>query len=455
MSTLTLYNSLTRQLEVFSPLQPGKVRMYVCGMTVYDFCHLGHARVFVVFDMVSRWLRASGYQVTYVRNITDIDDKIIKRAAENNESPASLTQRYIEAMHEDEARLGVLRPDYEPRATEYVAEMTAMIQALELKGLAYQAENGDVYYSVRGFPGYGALSGKSLEDLRAGERVEIDTHKRDPLDFVLWKAAKPGEPAWPGPHGLGRPGWHIECSVMSGKLLGRHFDIHGGGQDLQFPHHENEIAQSEGAHDCKFVNYWLHNGFVRVDNEKMSKSLGNFFTIREILDKFDPEVVRFFILRAHYRSPLNYSDAHLEDAKSALTRLYTALKNAPPAEIKLDWNNAYAIRFKAAMDDDFNTPEAMAVLFELAGEVNKSKNAELAGLLKAMGSVVGLLQRLPEIFLRGESSGDDERIDSLVKARQEAKLSRNFAEADRIRDELKGAGIILEDGPHGTTWRRA
>lgn len=455
MSTLTLYNSLTRQLEVFRPLQPGKVRMYVCGMTVYDFCHLGHARVFVVFDMVSRWLRASGYQVTYVRNITDIDDKIIKRAAENGESPASLTQRYIDAMHEDEARLGVLRPDFEPRATEYVAEMTAMIQALEIKGLAYQAENGDVYYSVRGFPGYGALSGKSLEDLRAGERVEIDTHKRDPLDFVLWKAAKPGEPAWPGPYGPGRPGWHIECSVMSGKLLGSHFDIHGGGQDLQFPHHENEIAQSEGAHGCKFVNYWLHNGFVRVDNEKMSKSLGNFFTIREILDKFDPEVVRFFILRAHYRSPLNYSDAHLEDAKSALTRLYTALKNVPPAEIKLDWKNVYATRFKVAMDEDFNTPEAMAVLFELASEVNKSKSAELAGLLKALGNVVGLLQRLPEAFLRGESSSDDEKIDSLVKARQEAKLSRNFAEADRIRDELKAAGIILEDGPQGTTWRRA
>ena len=455
MSTLTLYNSLTRQPEVFKPLQPGKVRMYVCGMTVYDYCHLGHARVFVVFDMVSRWLRASGYHVTYVRNITDIDDKIIKRAAENNEPPASLTQRYIDAMHEDEARLGVLRPDFEPRATEYVAEMTAMIQNLEIKGLAYQAENGDVYYSVRGFPGYGALSGKSLEDLRAGERVEIDTHKRDPLDFVLWKAAKPGEPAWPGPYGLGRPGWHIECSVMSGKLLGRHFDIHGGGQDLQFPHHENEIAQSEGAHGCKFVNYWLHNGFVRVDNEKMSKSLGNFFTIREILDKFDPEVVRFFILRAHYRSPLNYSDVHLEDAKSALTRLYTALKNVPSAEVQLDWNNPYATRFKAAMDEDFNTPEAVAVLFELAGEVNKSKSSELAGLLKVLGSVVGLLQRSPEAFLKGESSKDDSKIDSLVKARQEAKLSRNFAEADRIRDELKDAGIILEDSPQGTTWRRA
>jgi cysteinyl-tRNA synthetase len=454
MSTLTFYNSLTRQLEIFRPLQPGKVRMYVCGMTVYDFCHLGHARVFVVFDMVSRWLKASGYQVTYVRNITDIDDKIIKRAAENGESPASLTQRYIDAMHEDEARLGVLRPDFEPRATEYVAEMTAMIQTLEIKGLAYQAKNGDVYYSVRGFPGYGALSGKSLEDLRAGERVEIDTHKRDPLDFVLWKAAKPGEPAWPGPYGLGRPGWHIECSVMSGKLLGSHFDIHGGGQDLQFPHHENEIAQSEGAHGCKFVNYWLHNGFVRVDNEKMSKSLGNFFTIREILDKFDPEVVRFFILRAHYRSPLNYSDAHLEDAKSALTRLYTALKNVPPANVELDWSNEHAARFKAAMDEDFNTPEAVAVLFELASEVNKSKSAELAGLLKILSNVIGLLQRSPETFLKGEVSSDDEKIDALVKARQEAKLKKNFTEADRIRDELKAAGIILEDGPQGTTWRR-
>jgi len=455
MSTLTFYNSLTRQLEIFRSLQPGKVRMYVCGMTVYDFCHLGHARVFVVFDMVSRWLKASGYQVTYVRNITDIDDKIIKRAAENGESPASLTQRYIDAMHEDEARLGVLRPDFEPRATEYVAEMTAMIQTLEIKGLAYQAKNGDVYYSVRGFPGYGALSGKSLEDLRAGERVEIDTHKRDPLDFVLWKAAKPGEPAWPGPYGLGRPGWHIECSVMSGKLLGSHFDIHGGGQDLQFPHHENEIAQSEGAHGCKFVNYWLHNGFVRVDNEKMSKSLGNFFTIREILDKFDPEVVRFFILRAHYRSPLNYSDAHLEDAKSALTRLYTALKNVPPANVELDWSNEHAARFKAAMDEDFNTPEAVAVLFELASEVNKSKSAELAGLLKILSNVIGLLQRSPETFLKGEVSSDDEKIDALVKARQEAKLKKNFTEADRIRDELKAAGIILEDGPQGTTWRRA
>jgi cysteinyl-tRNA synthetase len=452
---LTLYNSLTRRLETFTPILPGRVRMYVCGMTVYDFCHLGHARVFVVFDVVSRWLRASGYKVTYVRNITDIDDKIIKRAAENAESPFALTQRFIDAMHEDEARLGVLRPDLEPRATEYVAEMIAMIQALEIKGLAYQADNGDVYYSVRGFPTYGALSGKSLEDLRAGERVEVDLHKRDPLDFVLWKAAKPGEPAWPGPYGPGRPGWHIECSAMGSKLLGRHFDIHGGGQDLQFPHHENEIAQSEGANSCKFVNYWLHNGFVRVDNEKMSKSLGNFFTIREILDKFDPEVVRFFILRAHYRSPLNYSDAHLEDAKAALTRLYTALKNVPPADVELDWNVADAARFRAVMDEDFNTPEAVALLFELAGEVNKYKSAELAGLLKTLANVIGLLERSPESFLKGEDAGDDDLIQSQVVLRQAAKQARNFLEADRIRDELKAAGIILEDGPQGTTWRRA
>lgn len=474
LSMLTLYNSLTRQLETFVPIEPGHVRMYVCGMTVYDFCHLGHARVFVVFDMVSRWLRTTGYKVTYVRNITDIDDKIIKRAAENAESTGNLTRRFITAMHEDEARLGVLPPDSEPRATQYVADMLTMISSLVENGLAYRADNGDVYYSVRGFPGYGALSGKSLDDLRAGERVEVDASKRDPMDFVLWKAAKPGEPAWESPWGPGRPGWHIECSAMGSKLLGAHFDIHGGGQDLQFPHHENEIAQSEGANRCKFVNYWLHNGFVRVDSEKMSKSLGNFFTIREILDKYDPEVVRFFILRAHYRSPLNYSDAHLEDAKGALTRLYTALKNVPPAEINLDWNNVYAVRFKAAMDEDFNTPEAVAVLFELATEVNRSHDSFLASLLKALGSVIGILQSNPTNFLQGElrhtkiksSLGvyatveakkiyEKESVELLIEARAAAKRSKDFAEADRIRDELKAAGIILEDGPQGTTWRRA
>jgi cysteinyl-tRNA synthetase len=433
--------------------------MYVCGMTVYDYCHLGHARVFVVFDMVVRWLKASGYQVEYVRNITDIDDKIIKRALENGETTARLTARFIDAMHEDEAKLGVLPPDLEPRATEYVAEMLGMIGTLVDKGLAYRADNGDVYYSVRGFPAYGALSGKSLDDLRAGERVEVDANKRDPMDFVLWKAAKPGEPAWQSPWGPGRPGWHIECSAMSGKLLGAHFDIHGGGQDLQFPHHENEIAQSEGAHACKFVNYWLHNGFVRVDNEKMSKSLGNFFTIREVLEKFDAEVVRFFILRAHYRSPLNYSDAHLEDAKGALTRLYTTLKNVPPLQLELDWTEPWATRFKAAMDEDFGTPEAMAVLFELASDANRLHDPRLSGLLKALGGVLGLLQGDPETFLKRRLSGmeglRDAEIDAMIVARTAAKKARDFAEADRIRDELKSAGIILEDGPQGTAWRRA
>ena len=456
---LKLYNSLSRSLENFVPIQPGQVRMYVCGMTVYDYCHLGHARVFVVFDMVARWLRAAGYHVVYVRNITDIDDKIIKRAQENGETPAELTGRFIDAMHEDEAKLGVLRPDVEPRATEYVAEMLAMIQTLEIRGLAYQAANGDVYYSVRGFEHYGQLSGKSLDDLRAGERVEVEASKRDPLDFVLWKTAKPGEPAWPSPWGPGRPGWHIECSAMSGKLLGRHFDIHGGGQDLQFPHHENEIAQSEGAHGQALARYWMHNGFINVDDEKMSKSLGNFFTIREVLEKFDPEVVRFFILRAHYRSPLNYSDAHLEDAKGALTRLYTALKHVPPAELALDWSDPWAARFRAAMNEDFGTPEAVAVLFELANEANRAHDPRLSGLLKALGGVLGLLQADPDAYLKrpvGEAGGLlDADIDALIAARADAKKARNFAEADRIRDELKAAGIVLEDGPQGTTWRRA
>jgi cysteinyl-tRNA synthetase len=354
--------------------------MYVCGMTVYDFCHLGHARVMVVFDMVSRWLRASGYDVTYVRNITDIDDKIIKRAADNNETIAQLTQRFIDAMDEDSAKLGVIRPDIEPKATEFVGGMLSMIQALVDKGFAYPAANGDVFYAVNNFPGYGKLSGKSLEDLRAGERVEVDSFKRDPMDFVLWKAAKPGEPSWDSPWGKGRPGWHIECSAMSAHHLGQHFDIHGGGQDLQFPHHENEIAQSEAAHShdgkpCQMVNYWMHNGFVRVDDEKMSKSLGNFFTIRTVLEKYDAEVVRFFILRAHYRSPLNYSDQHLDDAKSALTRLYTALRGANAEVATIDWQQPQAARFKLAMDDDFNTPEAIAVLFDLANEANKTKDA--------------------------------------------------------------------------------
>jgi cysteinyl-tRNA synthetase len=464
---LKIYNTLARDKQDFIPIEPNKVRMYVCGMTVYDYCHAGHARVMVVFDMVYRWLQASGYDVTFVRNITDIDDKIIKRAAENKESIHQLTQRFIDAMHEDERALGVLPPDHEPRATQYVPQMLEMIAQLEKNGLAYRAADGDVNYAVRKFDGYGKLSGKSLEDLRAGERVDVADGKTDPLDFVLWKHAKESEPAevkWDSPWGPGRPGWHIECSAMSSELLGKHFDIHGGGADLQFPHHENEIAQSEGAclnengSGCQFVNYWMHNGFVRVDNEKMSKSLGNFFTIREVLQKFDPEVFRFFILRAHYRSPLNYSDMHIDDAKSGLTRLYTALKALPLASGKVDWQEAHAQRFKAAMDDDFNTPEAMAVLFDLANEVNKSASQALAAQLRALGATLGLLQRDPLEYLQaGASEGglDEAQINAQIAARVAAKLAKNWAEADRIRKELLAAGIVLEDSAAGTTWRRA
>jgi cysteinyl-tRNA synthetase len=459
---LILHNSLSRKKEVFNPIVSGQVRMYVCGMTVYDYCHLGHARVLVVFDMVTRWLRSSGYQVTYVRNITDIDDKIIKRAQDNGEPYTALTDRFITAMHEDSAALGVLPPDHEPRATEYVGNMLNMIQTLIERGHAYAVANGDVYYAVQSFAHYGQLSGKSLEDLRAGERVEVDPNKRDPMDFVLWKAAKPGEPSWPSPWGAGRPGWHIECSAMGSDLLGKHFDIHGGGQDLQFPHHENEIAQSEGAHDCKFVNYWLHNGFVRVDDEKMSKSLGNFFTIREVLRKYDAEVVRFFILRAHYRSPLNYSDQHLDDAKAALTRLYTALRGVDTPISPLDWSNPYAARFKSAMDDDFNTPEALAVLFDLAGEVNRTRAAaptqasQMAGLLKTLAGVLGLLLRDPEQFMQAGVGNEygAERIGELINERLAARKAKDFKRSDAIRDELKAAGVVLEDGPQGTLWRR-
>ena len=455
---LKIYNTLAREKQEFRPIEPGKVRMYVCGMTVYDFCHLGHARVMVIFDVVQRWLRASGYDVTYVRNITDIDDKIIRRAQENGEPMAALTERFIRAMDEDAAALGVQKPTAEPRATEYVAGMLDMISVLKARGYAYQAPDGDVNYAVRKFEGYGKLSGKSLEDLRAGERVAVDAAKQDPLDFVLWKRAKAGEPAWESPWGPGRPGWHIECSVMSGALLGKQFDIHGGGQDLQFPHHENEIAQSEGAHGCTFVNYWMHNGFVRVDNEKMSKSLGNFFTVREILAKYDAEVVRFFIIRAQYRSPLNYSDAHLDDAKQGLTRLYTALRGLAAETAAVDWNNPHAARFKAAMDDDFNTPEAVAVLFDLANEANRSGSPADASLLKSLAAQLGLLQRDPEAFLQaGPAQGDwtPERIEAAIAARAAAKKSKQFAEADRIRDELKAAGVVLEDSASGTTWRRS
>ena len=469
--SLTVYNTLTRQKETFVPLNPENVRMYVCGMTVYDYCHLGHARVMVVFDMIARWLRQSGHPLTYVRNITDIDDKIIARAAENGETIGELTTRFIAAMHEDADALGVIRPDVEPKATEHVAQMIAMIERLIANGKAYAAENGDVYYAVREFPAYGQLSGKSLDDLRAGERVEVDSFKRDPLDFVLWKAAKPNEADfWPSPWGNGRPGWHIECSAMGEELFGDTFDIHGGGADLQFPHHENEIAQSCGAqghchtHEVNgklvdsHVKYWLHNGFIRVDNEKMSKSLGNFFTIREVLQKYDAEVVRFFILRAHYRSPLNYSDAHLDDAKGALTRLYTALKNTPPAAFDLSKDaNDYTRRFFAAMNDDFGTVEAVAVLFELALEVNKTGDAHLAGCLKTLAGIIGLLQREPAEFLQGGAASDgltNAAIDALIEQRKQARADKNWAESDRIRDVLNAENIILEDGAGGTTWRR-
>ncbi len=481
---LKLFNSLAREKQDFVPIEPGKVGMYVCGMTVYDYCHLGHARVMVVFDLVTRWLRASGYAVNYVRNITDIDDKIIKRAVDNGESIRALTDRFIAAMNEDAAALGVLKPDHEPRATEYVPQMLEMIGALEKNQYAYVAGNGDVCYHVRRFKGYGKLSGKSLEDLRAGERVDVMEGKQDPLDFVLWKHAKADEPAearWVSHWGEGRPGWHLECSAMSSQLLGKHFDIHGGGMDLQFPHHENEIAQSEGAHNEVSVNYWMHNGFVRVDEEKMSKSLGNFFTIREVLKKYDAEVVRFFILRAHYRSALNYSDAHLDDARQALTRLYTALK-LYKGRAEIDWQEDHAQRFKVAMDDDFNTPEAVAVLFELATQINRlaeidRRDERYYAQLKGLAGLLGLLQRDPIEFLqRGPvnnleahlsanvtMSGDltatvthgAESIQRLIDERAAAKKAKNFAEADRIRDELKAQGVVLEDSAGVTSWRRA
>jgi len=464
MESLRIYNTLARDKQVFVPLHEGEVRMYVCGMTVYDYCHVGHARVMVVFDIVQRWLRALGYKVTYVRNITDIEDKIIRRALENGETIRSLTDRFIKAMHEDADALGVARPDLEPRATEYIPQMLGMIEMLEQNGYAYQAADGDVNYAVRKFANYGALSGKSLEDLRAGERVAANDAKQDPLDFVLWKQSKPDEPAdtgWDSKYGRGRPGWHIECSAMGCTLLGDRFDIHGGGQDLQFPHHENEIAQSEGATRQTFVNYWMHNGYVQIDNEKMSKSLGNFFTIREVLEKYDAEVVRFFIARAHYRSPLNYSDVHLDDARGALTRLYTALKDTAPEAGELDWNEANAQRFRAAMNDDFNTPVAVSVLFELASEINRTHDAALARQLQGLARVLGLLEREPRVYLQqaagniSEGALDATAIEAKIAARVAAKQAKDYAEADRIRKDLLDAGVALEDKPGGLTeWRR-
>ena len=476
---LRIYNSLTRQKEVFVPLEPGKIGMYVCGMTVYDLCHVGHARVMVVFDIVARYLRASGFEVTYIRNITDIDDKIIRRAEERGESIQELTGRYIQAMHEDANSLQVLPPDQEPRATESMEAILAMVQLLLEEGYAYHAGNGDVYYNVSRFKAYGRLSGKLLEELRAGERVQINEAKADPLDFVLWKAAKPGEPAWNSPWGPGRPGWHIECSAMSTQTLGAHFDIHGGGQDLQFPHHENEIAQSEAATGCKFVNYWMHNGFVRVDDEKMSKSLGNFFTVREVLTHYHSEVVRYFILSSHYRSPLNYSELQLETAKAALTRLYTALRGLPRGEVRRElaaWEDPWVLRFREAMDDDFNTPEALALLSEIRHELNRAReesnlerSAHLSFLLRSLGSILGLLAHDPEQFLRdprqsvpmeeaAKAEGailSDEEIEQLIAQRTTARKNKDWAEADRIREQLKAQGVVLEDTATGTLWRRS
>ncbi len=496
--TLHIHNSLTGKKELFVPITPGKVGMYVCGMTVYDYCHLGHARVMVVFDVVVRYLRTLGYKVTYVRNITDIDDKIIKRAAENNESIDALTQRFIDAMHEDERALGVLPPDIEPRATDSIDGIIKLVQTLIEKGYAYQApgrmpkcgerrdaqepppgrmpqcgegmdtelaDNADVYYDVSHFERYGELSGRRLEDLRAGSRVDIDEAKDDPLDFVLWKSAKPGEPSWPSPWGQGRPGWHIECSAMSCHTLGEHFDIHGGGMDLKFPHHENEIAQSEAATGHKFVNVWMHNGFVQVDNEKMSKSRNNFFTVRDVLNHYKPEVIRYFILSSHYRGPLHYSTEHLNNAKAALERFYMALRGFSTAAISEAPDAGYKQRFNAAMNDDFNTAEALAVLFDLVREINRLRTEDtaqtqhLVSTLRMLGSVLGLLQTDPESFFKGESeveimAGGSNVIEHLILQRNAARANKNWKESDRIRDVLKDQGILLEDGAAGTTWRR-
>lgn len=484
---LQIHNSLTKRKQPFSPIDENHVRMYVCGMTVYDYCHLGHARMMVVFDMVVRYLRARGYRVTYVRNITDIEDKIIKRANESGESVDVVTERFIKAMYEDFDALGVLRPDIEPRATEYVPQMQAMITALMNKGFAYQGSNGDVYYDVSRFENYGALSGQRLDKLRAGARVEIDEAKDDPLDFVLWKVAKPGEPSWDSPWGPGRPGWHIECSVMSSQNLGAPFDIHGGGMDLKFPHHDSEIAQSEGATGKQFVRLWMHNGFVRIDDEKMSKSLGNFFTIREILKKGDDpekmaEVVRYLLLSSHYRSPLNFSIDLLDSAKASLDGLYIALQKGSMQGAEAEPIGAYREQFHKAMDDDFGTPNAFSVLHQLAGDINKAVDAKdtaraaiLARELVELGDILGLLQRDPTEFLqgqvheaaasmtgmigftaRGEVVYGRDRIEALIEKRIEARRNKDWAEADRIRDELKERGVILEDDPGGTTsWRRA
>ena len=459
---LTLYNTLSRRKETFIPIEPGKVRMYVCGLTVYDYFHIGNARTFAVFDMVYRWLKASGYAVSYARNITDIDDRIIERANNNNEPIDALTARMIEAMHEDFDRLKLQRPHFEPRATRHIENMLDIIQRLVDKGLAYPAPNGDVYYAVRQFPHYGKLSGKTLDDLRAGERVAVDVNKRDPLDFVLWKASKPHEPKWDSVFGAGRPGWHIECSAMCKAELGERIDIHGGGWDLQFPHHENEIAQSEGVLGHPFVNYWMHSAFLNMDHEKMSKSLGNFFTAREVLNKLDAvqggEVVRFFLLRGHYRSEINFTWDTLEDARNSLMGFYTALRETPPALTTIDWTRGHAMDFKAALDDDFNTPIAFAVLHDIKSEVNRTRSPVLSGLLKALGETIGLFQEDANRFSQGQGTHQATAtaldVDALIAERIAARKAKDFARADQIRQQLDAAGIILEDSAGRTTWRR-
>ncbi len=454
--SLQIFNSLTRQKETFQPLVPGKVGMYVCGMTVYDFCHLGHARVMVAFDVIARYLRHRGYEVNYIRNITDIDDKIIKRANENGEAFDVLTERFIAEMHKDSDLLGIERPNAEPKATAHIDDIIALNETLINKGFAYAADNGDVYYAVRKFDGYGKLSGKVIDELEAGARVEVDEHKRDPLDFVLWKAAKPEEPHWQSPWGIGRPGWHIECSAMSKCCLGDTFDIHGGGPDLKFPHHENEIAQSEAANGKKFVNTWMHAGAVRVDGEKMSKSLGNFFTIREILEKYPAEVVRFFLLSSQYRSAINYSEDSLKEAQTKLERFYNALLGVQVGEVAVI-DNEYSQRFHAAMDDDFNTPEAIAAMFDLVRAVNKAsgdEQAALAGQLRFLGGVLGCLQSDPQSFLQSGAGDEAEWIEGMIVKRADAKKAKDFATADAVRDELLAKGIVLRDGPEGTSWTK-
>ncbi len=456
MSALQIHNTLSRRKEPFVPREPGKAAVYVCGPTVYDYFHIGNARTFTVFDLVVRWLRATGYEVTYVRNITDIDDKIMERARANGEPIEALTERMVAAFAADTARLNLVVPDIQPRATRYVGPMLEMIETLEEKGLAYRGANGDVYFAVRSFPDYGKLSHRNLDELRAGERVAVEAAKRDPLDFVLWKAAKPGEPKWPSVFGEGRPGWHIECSAMSCRELGVPVDIHGGGWDLQFPHHENEIAQSEGAYGTRFVNYWMHSAFLNFDSEKMSKSLGNFFTTRDVLDKLDPvqggEQLRFFLLRAHYRSSVNYTWEALQDAGNTLGSFYTTLREVPPAAAKVDWGNPYAARFRDAMNDDFDVPVALAVLHELRGEVNRTRSAALSGLMKALGGTIGLLQQDAANFLKAGMNLD---VQSLIDERNAAKKAKNYTRADEIRNQLEAMGIVLEDKPGGITeWRK-